>query len=170
TPANPLPLSVFNDGGSLSWLGIVLKVILGIPGDITSQNLALHLAVAMILVFALFEILSTFSFFSPAASWPIAIGLTIVSGAVGATESMTSIFGAAAKLGSIGILIVILTAIFSVVSMHIGLGKQIRRWRFERQAEISAYRSEEGVDATKAAIKGLKSVNKAFTDKGNLRK
>src|SRR3989338_2020950 len=74
-----------------------------------------------------------------------------------------AIFTITAGLGALGIALIIFGALASAVTLNLGIGGWIRRWRMERQMEIEAIKSEAGTERVTSAIKGLKQVQRSFS-------
>src|SRR3989344_8122397 len=113
-----------------SWVNDVLRIGLGIGGenDITWENVILHLAIFMILFFALSDIVSMFSSFSETTSWIIGLGLALIAGVTRVITAIAGMMGLTAGIGALGIMIIVVASIAAAVALNLGLGGAIRRW------------------------------------------
>src|SRR3989338_7858905 len=152
-------ISALSEGGSASWVGtILLKIMLGMPGpEVFAEDLALYLAVFIILLFAFGEILNIFSMFTESTAWIIAFALSVIAGVTGLTSTLAVIFAGAVALGTLGIVIILATA-----TLHIGIGKTLRTWRINRQIDIEGQKSGEGAAKVEQAITSLKGTQRAY--------
>ena len=122
------------------------------------------LAIFLIILVSLGDIFAMSSTFSPLVSWLIALGLAIISGVSGIVKSLTVIFGITSGIGAIGISIILLSSIFAVVLVNLGIGGTLRKWRMMRQIEIEEMKSEKGTQKVADAIFNLKRTSEAFSD------
>ena len=157
-------ISALSEGGSASWVGtILLKIMLGMPGpDVFAEDLALYLAVFIILLFAFGEILNIFSMFTESTAWIIAFALSVIAGVTGLTSTLAVIFSGAVALGTLGIVIILVTAFLAAATLHIGIGKTLRTWRINRQIDIEGQKSGEGAAKVEQAITSLKGTQRAY--------
>ena len=147
------------------WLATAVNAIIGpfATGSITLEGLVLRLAIFAIIFFGVSEIIMLFSTFTTATSYLIGFGLALIAGVTKGINAIAGIFTVAAGLGALGIALIILGALASAVTLNLGIGGWIRRWRMERQMEIEAMKSDEGTGRVTSAIKGLKQVERSFS-------
>ncbi len=145
-----------------NWLQDMFSVLLGISENPTWEGLVLYIAIFLILSFTFSEIVSLFSTFSETTSWVIGFGLAIIAGVTKIIPYLAGFFGLTAGVGAVGIIIIILASIFAAVVFNIGLGKTLRKWRWDRQAEIDAVKTSQGAKKASDAIRGLKEVSDSF--------
>jgi len=146
-----------------SGLSSVAQIILGMPLDATTlESLILFLAIFVILWVAISDILSTFSTFKATISWIIGFALAVVAGMTHTIAGIAQIMGLTAGIGAIGTALIVLGTFISAVTLNLGIGSYVRRWRMERQAEIEAFKTETGTAKVSEAIKGLKKVQQSF--------
>jgi len=169
TPTTPTPINSLNSEGSMEWIGNVFKFILGLPEPITSQGLGLYFATFIIILFTFAEIILTLSFFSETTSWIIAGALGVISGVTGITPLIAGLFIGVTALGALGVGIILITAFLAATTLHMGMGRGLRRWRMERQIEIESLKSGAGAASVSSAISGLKKVDRAFGGTGTLK-
>lgn len=147
--------------------GPIGKVIVWIMGGssttdnlITWEELLIRMSVLIIILVALADILSAFSSFSTPVSWIIAICLSIIASASGWIKAISELMGLTAGIGAVGIMLIIFGALAAAVTLNLGIGGVMRRWRMNRQIEIEAMKSEKGTAKVTSAIKGLKRIEK----------
>lgn len=137
------------------WVEGFLSIILGTSGDPTWEEISVHFAVFIIILFGLGELIMGFSSFSEGTSLIIGFGLAIIAGATKTISILAGIFGIAAGIGGLGIGIIIITAILSAVVLNVGVGGPLRKWRAERQKDISSTYASTGSSKLRNAIRGL---------------
>jgi len=164
SPVADLGKGITQTNINLPWLESASGVVLGSSSPLTVEQFILHLAVFFILFFAFGEILALFSIFSTSTAWVISFFLSMIAGVSRVIPLIAALMAGTAGLGAIGISIIILTAIFSAVTLHIGIGAGLRRWRLNRQVEIEGLKAEKGTAGVTAAIKGLKDIKDALAD------
>ena len=146
-------------------LAKAFNIVLGIVSPITVEQLVLFLAIFVIIFFGLGELVSMFSTFSEATSFIIAFGLAIIAGVTKVISVIASYAALTAGIGAIGILLIIVGAIAAAITLNLGVGGAVRRWRMRRQVEIEAMKSEKGTGRVTSALKGLKEVEKELAGK-----
>jgi len=139
-----------------SFLDGMLTIVLGAEATISWENLILHIAIFMILFFALADIVSLFSTFNETTAWIIGFGLAIIAGVTNIIELVAGIFAITAGIGAIGIGIIIATAVFSAVILNLSIGGPLKKWRRARQKEINEFKAESGFGKVTSFIKGAK--------------
>jgi hypothetical protein len=126
--------------------------------------LIIRLAVFAILFFAFSDILTMFSTFQDATAYAVGFGLALIASVAKIVEGISHLFAAAAGLGAIGIVVIIIWSLFAAVTLHLGIGGSLRKWRLQRQAEIEGMKATQGTARVTSAIRGLKEVEGAFTE------
>lgn len=145
-----------------SFLGIVLDMSGTV---ITVELLILHLAIFVIIFFAMSDIIALFSTFSETTSWVIGFGLAVIAGVTNVIGYIAGIMGIAAGIGAIGILLIIIGAVASAVTLNLGIGGAVRRWRLMRDADVRAFKAEAGGVEVAGTIRALKKTGKAYGEK-----
>ncbi len=148
-----------------SWIGKIVSVVLGIsfPNNLTIETIILHLALFIIIMFALAEIIVMFTTFSEVTSWVIGLCFALIGSVSGVYSWLATIMGFAVGISALGIVLMIVGGIAAAVTLNLGIGGAARRWRMNRQAEIEGMKSEKGSSKVKNAISGLKEVESAFS-------
>jgi len=134
-----------------------LKVVLGGESTVSWENLILHLAIFMILFFAISDIVMLFSTFTETTSWVIGGGLAVIAGVTKMVEYLVGLFAVTAGIGAVGIVIIVATAVFAAVVLNLGIRGPLQRWQKARQREIDAFKAEKGFDKVSSFITGAKS-------------
>jgi|SRR3989338_8081128 len=147
------------------WLATAVNAIIGpfAAGSITLEGLILRLAIFVIIFFALGELIALTTSFQQATAYLISFGLALIAGVTKIINLVAGLFGVVSGLGALGIALIILGGLVSAVTLNLGIGGWIRRWRMERQMEIEAMKSDEGTGRVTSAIKGLKQVERSFS-------
>ena len=146
------------------WIAKTVNAIIGPfdAGSITLEGLILRLAIFVIIFFGLGELVALFTTFSDATSYLISFGLALIAGVTKIINFVVGLFGIVAGVGALGIALIIIGGLISAVTLNLGIGGWLRRWRMERQVEIEAMKSEKGTGRVTSAIAGLKEVEKSF--------
>jgi len=144
------------------WLDGFLQIVLGIDPPLTVEQLIVHLAVFFIIFFALGEIVALVTVFSGFTSWLISLSLALVAGVTGVVPYVVGLMALTAGLSLIGIMIIILTAVFAAVTLHVGLGQAIRRWRLERQIEKDNLKMMKKSGTIKNTLRTINDVGEGF--------
>lgn len=146
-----------------AWLNSIIRtVLIGDVAPLTLESIVLFLAIFVIIFFAISDILEAFSTFSPAVAWSIGFGIALIAGVTKVVATVGGLFGLAAGIGAFGILLIILGALGAAVTLNLGIGGPVRKWRLMRQAEIEGMKAEKGAGRVKSAIGALKEVEGAF--------
>lgn len=146
-----------------SWIATILKTVFGLTQDVlTIEGIVIGIAIFIIFFFAFSDIIEMFSTFSSTTSWVIGFGLAIICGVSGINKLMLNIVGITAGVGAIGVILIIIGTVASAVSLNLGLGGFVRRWRLTRQAEIEGFKTEAGTKRVTNAITALKETQKAY--------
>ena len=138
-----------------------IQVVLGMP-KVTAEGLIVHIAILFIIVFGLGELINLFSMLSPAASWMIALGLGLIAGATEAIHTIAVIAGLTAGLGALGMFVIIGSAIFAAIVIHVGAGRQLRQWVASRQIDMKSLEMAKGAASVADTIKSLRKVGTEF--------
>ena len=145
-----------------SWVATALGVGLGIEQTgITWENIIIHLAIFMIIFFAMSEIVAGFSSFSETVSWVIGLGMALIAGATKIIYLLASVMGITAGIGAVGIMIIILAAIGAAVILNLGIGGSMRTWRMKRQVDIKKHKVAQGFETAAAGVRGAKTLAEA---------
>lgn len=146
-----------------SWIGTLIETVLGISAaSLTLESLVLYLAIFMIIFFAISDILEMFSTFSTTTAWIIGFALALIAGVSKVYLSIAGFLGVAAGIGAFGIVIIIIGSVVAAVTMNVGVGSTLRKWRMERQAEIEGMKAYKGGRKVSDAITALKEVEKGL--------
>ena len=113
------------DGTQLSLpaaLETPLSIIFGEDSLQSVESLVLFLAVFLILFVALADIINAFSTFNEISSWGIAFGVAIIGSVSRVVEAIVGWFGLTARVGAIGIGLIIMWAIVVAVAVNFLIG------------------------------------------------
>ncbi|MAG37821.1 hypothetical protein CMI45_00330 [Candidatus Pacearchaeota archaeon] len=146
-----------------SAVGGILSAILGVEG-ISLESLILHLAVFAIIMFAVADIVTVFSSFSEGTSWVIGAGFALIAGVTNILPWVAGLFATGAAIGAFGIVIIVIAAFVAAVSLNVGVGRTLRKWRLTRQIEIESMKSGKGAASVASAIRGFKKADNAFKE------
>jgi hypothetical protein len=146
-----------------SFVGKILISLLGVT-EISLESLILHLAVFAIIMFAVADIVTVFSSFSEGTSWVIGAGFALIAGVTNILPWVAGLFATGAAIGAVGITLIVIAAFVAAVSLNIGVGRTLRKWRLTRQLEIEAAKSGEGAASVASAIRGFKKADTAFKE------
>lgn len=142
-----------------SWISTLIQTVLGIDAsNITLESLVLYLAIFAIVFFAISDIMEMFSTFSTTTAWVIGFALALIAGVLKVYPMIAGFFGIAAGIGALGILIIIAGAIVAAVTLNLGIGGTVRKWRAQRQMEIEGLKAYKGGRRVTDAIAGLKEI------------
>lgn len=144
-------------------LGKVINFFVGGGGvGLTWEAVLIRLSILMILLVAMADILGMFSTFSTMTSWLIALGLGIIASASGWVKAIAELLGLTAGIGAVGIVLIIFGSLAAAVTLNLGVGGVVRKWRMNRQVEIEAMKTEEGTARVTEAVGALKNVQREF--------
>lgn len=149
--ASQTPINAPNFVNSIATVG------LGAEAITSWENLILYLAIFIILFFAFSDIVNLFSTFTETTSWVIGFGLAIIAGVTKTISWIAGIFAITAGIGAVGIAIIVCTAVFAAVVLHLGVRGPLQRWQKARQIEIDAFKSQSGFGKVTEFIRGAKS-------------
>ena len=156
---NPIPDNAWK---IMKYPGFILGVS-ALPSPPTYENFIMYLLVFIILFVAISDLLTAFSTFSTGVNWIIGFAFASLIGVVGASGAAIRYLAGTARIGALGIGLIILGSILAAVTLNIGLGGWARRWRLNRQVEVESMKTARGVGRVTSAIQGLKEVVNAFT-------
>jgi hypothetical protein len=159
TTSNPIAMPDSMKTGTAVILGYTKEQIEN--SGITWENLVIHLAIFMIIFFAMSEIVAGFSSFSETVSWVIGFGMALIAGASKMIGLLAAAMGLTAGIGAIGIMIIILAAIGAAVILNLGIGGSMRTWRMKRQVDIKKHKVAQGFETAAAGVRGAKTLAEA---------
>jgi hypothetical protein len=158
--------------GNTTW-GQLTRMILSLgatnTNDVSLAAFVMHLAIFVMVLFACAEMIETLSTFSQATSWVIGLGLAIIAGVGGVYSMLAKLMGLTATLGALAVTITVIGAFVAAITFNIGLGKTLRRWRWDRQAEIEQLKATQGGTSVRSAIMELKGIQK-YLSQGEAKK
>ncbi|MBI5148462.1 hypothetical protein HZA33_02165 [Candidatus Pacearchaeota archaeon] len=138
-------------------LGNITKYVFGYEGGNIREGIVI-MAVWLIIFVAVSDMVSLFATFSSTVSWLIGFGLAVIAANTGFISGLALwAFGAAAALGAIATLVVIVSALLVAVIVHLGLGR-FKPW-LERRGVVAA--TAKGAAEAFAGIRVARGVAKA---------
>ncbi|MFA5485240.1 MAG: hypothetical protein WC260_03270 [Candidatus Pacearchaeota archaeon] len=127
------------------------------------NSLIVFIAIFLMLLFALADMISSFSTFKKGTSWILAFGLGVIGVFTGVINKMiVSLFGGAATIGAIGIALIVIWAIVVAVFTNFIIGfTGLRELMKESKKKKNAMA---GVKAVGSNLRTAYQVNKEISD------
>lgn len=151
-----------------NWIGKTVSTILGIiPTNLYVETIILHLAMFIIIMFTFAEVIAMFTSFSETTSWVIGLCFAVIAAITGVYTWLATVMGFLVGVSALGVAILLLGGIAAAVTLNLGVGGAVRRWRFERQQEINMYKSHEGRGSLVEGAKAMKQLGEELRKKSN---
>ena len=142
----------------------VVGVTLGEKASTNWETLILYLVIFMILFFAFSDIVSLFSTFNDVTSWVIGFGLAVIAGVTNVIQFIAGVFSITAGIGAVGIALIIISGVFAVVILNLGIRGPLKKWQRARQKDIDSFKAERGFAKVVDFVKGSKTVSEGAAE------